>query len=177
MKKAVFVVVVLAVLSLASCDMGLDTSNFNLLVTDSSASSSRASMIPEEYYVGMPREDVFSLLGSPTYIWDGGNQQAITDLSNHTADAYYHFGINLTFLIMGSEVVELTIESDQWVCSNGLICGMSPNEFEAIMGSDYLLNQYEFRDYYRFKQYGVVIEVSKPDGTIDQIGIDEDNAR
>ena len=116
---------------------GTDPSNMNISIRENdggSAASPRA--VVEQFSIGSPRQDVFYTLGIPDRIFYG--TIIYTPGVDYDADAYHIYDdVGLSFCILGDTVAEITLLSDDWIASNGLVVGMSRDEMIAILGEDF----------------------------------------
>ena len=143
----------------------------------SNTSQARSSTVADGYRIGTLRPEILISLGDPEKIWDGANQIFLTPGTDNDADAYFQYSsIGIIFRIEGNDVKEITLDNNEWICSNTLIVGMQISQALKILGTEYNLNDYVGRDYYAFDQFGILLEVNDVNGALDQINITENNS-
>jgi len=171
--KALFGTAAVLLVLLAGCSgTSGDTSNRNLIVTR--YSDARAEALPEEFYIGMPRTDVFELISEdPSMVFYG---DVYYEVSEREADAYYFYGdLGLSFQILGDEVNEITLVNEDWIASNGLMVGITKDMALEILGDGYLFNEGVGKDFYEYQEYDISLEVSHSNGLVEEINIRANN--
>lgn len=155
--------------------------NYNLSVSEnesralsaSSANGPATRAVIEEFSIGVAREDVFDTLGTPDWIFYGDQR---FDTSVLDADAYHVYSdVGLSFRIFGDSVREITLLSDAWVASNGLVVGMSRDHMLEILGPEDRRNESTNKDFYTYDDYDIMVEVYHETDSVGEINIREGN--
>jgi outer membrane protein assembly factor BamE (lipoprotein component of BamABCDE complex) len=184
--KAMIALVAVTALLVIGCGQptGYSATNYNLAVYENNTTASVAPLadglssraVVTEFSVGSARTDVFDTLGDPDWIFYGNDQS--WDPSVRDADAYHVYSdIGLSFRIFGDTVREITLLSDAWIASNGLIVGMSREQMFEILGSPNNVSYHEPRDFYEYTGYDIMVEVYTATDTVGEINIKEGNLR
>lgn len=191
LKSSLIILMFVLVLALVGCGPPTGYSpnpnpNLNLTVREnietvpslatSAAADSRA--ITAEFYVGLPRQDVFDTLGDPDSIFYGNGPPYFTPGVDYDADAYHVYRVfGLSFRIFGDSVREITLLNDDWIASNGLVVGMSRLEMLEVLGDGYKRFETEFKDFYEYDEYAISVEVYHAGDYVGEINIKEGNAQ
>lgn len=120
-----------------------------------------------DYYLGMSRDVVLKKHGKPQRIFYHGETFTLKNLP----EKYYMEYEDLSFLISGDLVEEITLLSPLYKLPSGLKIGDSEEEMKKAYGDDFNLSEGETKNYFEYKKYGLVFEVDKDSKTIMEINI------
>ena len=124
----------------------------------------------------MTRTDVLETFETPNWIFLSDQRY---DVDDQSVDGYHGYD-GISFLIVGDEVLEMTILSPIYQLSNGLTVGCTLAEVESLMGSPEEINQVGSTTFYIYEftsalvDYDLTFEAFQ-DGVVVEIGLYSDS--
>jgi hypothetical protein len=116
------------------------------------------------------KDQILEKFGPPAHIFYQDKTYTLENLP----ETYYLCYADLSFCVHEGSVVGITLLSPSYVFGNGLRVGDLEDKAKQAFGPDYLLREFEIKDFLAYDFAGIMFEISRKDRSIMEINIDPD---
>ena len=118
----------------------------------------------------LDKDSILEKFGEPRLIFYGDQHYTLDDLP----ETYYMLYEDVSFCVNEGNVVGVTLLSPKYVFGNGMRVGDSEAEIERALGSGYVLEESQVKDFLVYEGLGLSFEVDKQDRSVMEINIESD---